>query len=258
MLLEFDLNKNVAQNAEDYYARSKKVKKKIEGVENAIAKFKKELEQEIKKEVKKEAHKEVQKIELVKKWYHKFRWFFSSEGFLCIGGRDATTNDIVIKKHTDPTDIVFHTESPGSPFFVIKSEGKKIGEATIQETAIATGSFSRAWKQGVTNTEVFHVNPDQVSKEANTGEFLTKGAFMIYGKKNNIQVKLELAIGLKDNELMCGPIEAVKKYCTTYLIVNQGSQKPSDAAKKIKQSINAELDDIIRVLPAGDMHVEKN
>ncbi len=257
MLLDLDLNKNVAQNAEEYYARSKKSKKKIEGVETAIAKFKKELEQEIKKEVKKEAHKEVQKVELVKKWYHKFRWFVSSEGFLCIGGRDATTNDIVIKKHTDPTDLVFHTESPGSPFFVIKSEGKKIGEVTIQETAIATGSFSRSWKLGVTNTEVYYVNPEQVSKEAKSGEYVSKGAFMIYGKKNTIIVKLELAIGLKDNELMCGPVDAVKKHCTTYLIVKQGNHKPSDAAKKIKQFINAELDDIIRVLPAGDMHIEK-
>ena len=31
---------------------------------------------------------------LHKEWYEKFRWFYSSEGFLCIGGRDSTTNDI--------------------------------------------------------------------------------------------------------------------------------------------------------------------
>ena len=33
-----------------------------------------------------------------KEWYDKFLWFFSSEGFLCIAGRDAATNEVVVKK----------------------------------------------------------------------------------------------------------------------------------------------------------------
>ncbi|MBI4919395.1 DUF814 domain-containing protein [archaeon] len=254
MQLELDLTKNVTQNAEVYYGRSKKFKKKIEGVEIALAKFQKELTDEEKK-LNKPIKAEKPKIELVKKWYHKFRWFISGEGFLCVGGRDATTNDIIIKKHTDPQDIVFHTESPGSPFFVIKTEGKKVSEETLNETAIATASFSNAWKRGITNTEVYYVNPEQVSKEAKAGEFISKGAFMIYGKKNHIIANLELAVGLKENELMCGPLKSVKLQCKEYFIIRPGSQKISDIAKKIKHKINAELDDIIRVLPAGNCDI---
>jgi len=250
MQLELDLNKTVPQNAEEYYAKVRKLKKKIEGIEHALVKFQKELEIEEKKEVKKVVKKEP--IELVKKWYHKFHWFISSEGFLCIGGRDATTNDIVIKKHTNPEDLVFHAELSGSPFFVIKTEGKKVGKITLQEVAIATASFSRAWKQGITNVNVYYINPDQVSKEAKSGEYLSKGAFMIYGKKNYLNVNLELAIGLKKDEIMCGPVSAVKEHCTEYFVIKQGDEKISDVGKKINHKLNISLDDIIRVLPTGN------
>ena len=45
---------------------------------------------------KKENHKYLDSPE--KKPYMKFRWFISSDGFLCLGGRDATSNEIIIKK----------------------------------------------------------------------------------------------------------------------------------------------------------------
>jgi len=50
--------------------------------------------------------------EINKEWYEKFRWFISSDDFLILGGRDATSNEIVIKKHTEKNDLVFHR-----PFF---------------------------------------------------------------------------------------------------------------------------------------------
>ena len=59
-------------------------------------------------------------IEIKREWYEKFRWFISSEGFLVIGGRDATSNEIVIKKHADKNDLVFHTDIKGSPFHLSK------------------------------------------------------------------------------------------------------------------------------------------
>lgn len=256
MQLELDINKNVFQNAEVYFSKVKKLKKKIEGIERALVKFQKELEKE-KKRTNKEKVVKKPEVKLIVKWYHKFHWFISSEGFLCIGGRDATTNDIIIKKHTDNNDIVFHAEIQGSPFFVIKTEGKKVGEATLNETAIATASFSRAWKLGITSIQVYYVNPEQVSKKAKSGEYLKKGAFMIYGKKNYLNANLELSIGLKDKELMCGPLNAVKKYCKNYLIIKQGNLKASDAAKKIKQVLNVDIDSIIKVLPTGNFSVEK-
>ena len=89
------------------------------------------LEKEIEKKQQEEQLK--QKPKRKKEWFEKFRWFFTSDNMLVIAGRDATTNEIVVKKHTDKHDLIFHTEMAGSPFGVFKTEGKKPSIAIIKE-----------------------------------------------------------------------------------------------------------------------------
>ncbi len=255
--LTIDITKSIEENASLYYEKAKKMKKKAEGAKKALEenlRKVKKLEKEKKiieeKEVKKPSRTE-------KKWYEKFHWFISSEGFLVIGGRDSTSNEIVIKKHTDKNDLVFHTDITGSPFFVVKSNGKEIGEDTKKQTADATISYSKAWKLGLTTTPVFYVKPEQVSKKAKPGEYLKKGAFMIYGKTNYIENKINLAVGIKDDVIMAGPVEAIKKNCEKFVEIKQGREKTSSVAKIIKHKIGGNLDDIIRALPAGGCEVKK-
>ena len=109
--IELYFNRSVGENASLYYEQAKKARKKVEGARAALASSRLRLE-ELGRE------KEAAAKPVKKEWFEKFRWFVSSEGFLCIGGRDATTNEIVVKKHVEKDDLVFHTEMAGSPFFV--------------------------------------------------------------------------------------------------------------------------------------------
>ncbi len=255
MKINLDVSKSIEENAAVYYEKAKKAKRKLEGAEEAIGKSVLKLEQAKKKQEESEKKAE-EKVSRKKEWYEKFRWFFSSEGSLCIGGRDAATNEIVIKKYTAEEDIVFHTSMAGSPFFVIKTEGGKPGDATLQEVAQATASYSRAWKAGIASVEVFYVNPSQVTKEAKAGEYVQRGAFMIYGKKNFISASLGIAVGIKNSIIIGGPVDAVKANADKFVKVEQGSMKASDAAKKIKKKFGGgELDEIIRFLPSGGYSV---
>lgn len=254
--LVLDLKKSIEENASDYFEKAKKIKKKLQGAEKALEQNLKKLKElESKKEKSDAKEEQFKKIpERKKEWYEKFRWFFSSDGFLVIGGRDATSNEIVIKKHTDRNDLVLHTDMAGSPFFVIKSGNKKIPESTIKEAADAACTFSRAWKLGLQTSDVFYVAPDQVSKKTKAGEYMGKGAFMIYGKTNYIENKVNLAVGVtRENAVMSGPVEAIKKNCEKYLILKQGDEKVSSIAKKINYKLggNLDLDEMIRALPAG-------
>jgi predicted ribosome quality control (RQC) complex YloA/Tae2 family protein len=252
MELKLNINKTIEQNAEKYFEQAKKYKRKIPGIKKTIDIYKEKLAKtetdiESKQQVPREPKRK-------KEWFEKFRWFISSDGFLVIGGRDATTNEIVIKKHVDKNDLVFHAELPGSPFVVIKSsEGQSISELTIKEAAEFCGSFSKSWKAGRGTADVFHVNPDQVSKEAKSGEYIAKGAFMIYGKRNFHTVTLNLAI-CNIGRIMAGPISAIKKQCEDkglrYIELVQGQDKLSDVAKRIQRIIGGELDEIIRSLPS--------
>ncbi len=257
MKINIFLNKSVEENAGVYFDKAKKAKKKIKGAEEALEKSLKKLEQEKKKKAKAEQNIPEEKQQRKREWYEKFRWFYSSEGFLVIGGKDATTNEIIIKKHTDENDVVFHTEAPGSPFFVIKTEGK-VPKDTLKETAQAAASYSKAWKLGLSSSDVFYVEPSQVSKEAQSGEYIAKGAFMIRGKKTILRPKLELAIGItKDKQLIGGPVEAIKHNSENHIIIKQGRNKASDSAKKIRKALDYDdLDEIIRFLPAGGTDVK--
>ncbi len=262
MRLTLSTKKSIEKNAETYFEKAKKAKGKIEGLKTALKRF--ELQKE---KLQKEKESVISRLEKPKQtkparekeWYEKFRWFYSSEGFLCIGGRDATTNDIVVKKHTQPGDLIFHTEAPGSPFFIIKAEGKTIGEATKEETAQAAAAYSKGWKLGVSSMEVYHVTPEQVTKEAKAGEYLAKGAFMVIGKRTYYHPNLELAVGiLDDGRVMGGPLPAIKKHCKKYAIIKQGDEKPSDIAKHLIKLLGAGTpDEFIPALPSGEMRLAK-
>lgn len=269
--LVLDIRKSVEGNAAVYFEKAKRARRKLEGAKAALDRTQRKLQQllsereESDKKFAAESHEKklAAAARQGREWYEKFRWFVSSEGFLCIGGRDATTNEIMIKKHTDSNDLVFHTELAGSPFFVLKSGSHKgnIGAATIEEAAIATASYSRAWKAGLQSVDVYYVKPEQVSKEAKAGEYLTKGAFMIYGKKSYVPAKVGLAVGTTaGGKVMGGPAAAVAKNCSKYAKLIQGDDKPSDAAKKIAKILGigtAYLDEIIRAMPAGEFKVVK-
>ena len=255
-----DIRKNIDKNAAIYYEKAKKAKGKIDGAKKIVEESKKELEKikkkkkEILQEMEQEKEKKAKTKARKREWYEKFRWFISSSGFLCIGGKDATTNDIIVKKHCDPGDLVFHTDIAGSPFFVIKAEGKEIDDMTKEEVAIATASYSRAWKLGISTTEVYCVSPDQIKKEHG----LPKGSFMVHGKRQYFSPTLKIAVGIKDKDVaMGGPVNAVKKNCEKYVSVKIGNMKKSEVAKKIQKMIGGEVDDIMSCLPTGGYAIIK-
>lgn len=260
MRIELNVSKSIDENASIYFEKAKKAKKKLKGAGEAVEKLKVQLEKlKEMEELAIEEEKEKDKPARKRQWYEKFRWFFSSEGFLCIGGRDATSNEVLIKKHTEPNDVVFHTDMAGSPFFVIKTEGKKPGEATMLECASATATYSRAWRGGLGTLDVFYVNPDQVSKEAKPGEYMGKGAFMIRGKTNYMQPKVECKVGItSEGAVMGGPPTAIEKNTEQSVRLIPGKKKPGEVAKIVKHKLGGgDLDEIIRALPAGGVDFEK-
>ncbi|MGB9937576.1 MAG: ribosome rescue protein RqcH [Methanobacterium sp.] len=256
-----DATMPIPENAEVYYEKAKKAKRKINGVHIAIEKTKKEIEKaRNKKEIEMERvtlpEKRVKK-EL--KWFEKLRWFLSSDGFLVIGGRDANTNEMVVKKYMENNDIYFHSDIHGAPSVIIKSEGKEIPETTIEEAASFAASFSSAWAKGFGSQDVYWVHPDQVSKTPQSGEFVAKGAFIIRGSRNYIRAAtLLIAVGVVDYEgerIMAGPLDAIKKYTDKYIIIKPGYTKKEALARDILRKVVDEriftLEDMIRVLPSG-------
>ena len=266
MHIEIDLNKSVDENAGKYFDKAKKAKKKLEGAKETVAKYKKQLkelegkEQQFQEQEEQKAEKKAKKA-ANQKWYSKFHHFQSSEGFVCVGGRDATQNEILIKKHTEGNDLVLHTDMAGSPFFIIKNgQDEQCTETTIQEAAQAVACYSRAWKEGHGTADVFYVMPEQVTKEAQAGEALKKGSFMVRGKTQYLHPKLEFAVGKNEseNDLVIGPAMAITKVYQDHRIILPGREKKSQIAKKLLKEFKVgDLDELIAKLPAGGSEIKK-
>lgn len=232
-----------------------KTEKKLENLQN-----KTELEQDIMLVT------EIRK----KNWYERYRWFYTSDGYLVIGGRDAASNSAVVRKHLVKNDKIFHADIFGSPFFIIKN-AENAPDTSMNEVAHATVCFSRAWREGLYGVSAYWVNPEQVKKSAPSGEFLPKGSFTIEGQRNFINSgNLKLSVGIIPQDdghvLTCGPSETIKKNSICYAIIEPDGAEMVETAKKIRiefSKIHEEItkkiniDDFVRVMPAGKSQIKE-
>ncbi len=258
---------SIPENDESYYEKAKKAKKKTKGAIIAIENTKKQLEK-----IKSKKELAMENISIPKKrekknlkWYEKLRWFITSDNTLVVAGRDAGTNEAVVKKYLDNNDIYLHADIHGASSTVIKLESKSLNDTILKESGEFAASFSSAWTKGFNTQDVFWVYPDQVSKTPEAGEFLAKGSFVIRGNRNYIRsARVKIAIGIVDYEgkrIMAGPVEALEAHCENYVVLKPGYTKKEAIAKKILHEINEDelisLDDIIRVLPSGKCDIDE-
>jgi len=268
--IKIDTNSSLQALASVLFNEAKRQKAAIVSIERLQKKTEKDLEK-LRKQV--EVSKDSISITEIKKknWYERYRWFNTSDDTLAIGGRDSSSNMAIIRKHLENSDRVFHADIFGSPFFILKA-GKETTDSSLNEVAHATVCFSRAWREAMYGLKAFWVNPEQVKKGAPSGQFLSKGSFVIEGQRNYVRVAtLKLGVGLLKQDdryiVVCGPPTCIKKNCICYSMIEPGGLEMTDAAKKIKiEFVNMKgdavksisVDDFVRVLPAGESHVTES
>jgi predicted ribosome quality control (RQC) complex YloA/Tae2 family protein len=273
---QVEMHPSLAKVSSMLFARAKEMERGNTSIEEGRAKILAQIEK-LRSETAAIHKKVIIKEQISKEWYERYRWFITTDGLLAIGGRDASSNSALIRKHLTEHDIVFHAEVHGSPFFIIKNaaafitaqEGKI--DSSLQQVAQATISFSRAWRDGLSSADAYWVMPEQLKKGAPTGQFLPKGSFVIEGKRSYFKgVEIRLAIGLVQlngrETLVCGPEEAIKKRSIFYAVLLQGGMDPMNVAKKVKSEFvkiadnnikiaesikHISFDDFVRALPAG-------
>ncbi len=250
--VEIDYTVSAGENANRYFSQAKDYRRKIEGAMKAIEEAEKQRLTEMQKAEKKKRRKVF--------WFETYHWFISSEGYLVIAGRDAKSNEKIVKKHLQEGDIYVHADMYGAPSTIIKSSGKQPpGEATLREAASFAVSFSRAWPAGIASGTAYWVYPSQVSKTPESGEYVATGSWIIRGKRNYItDLKLELCIGMRDIEglqiPMIGPPSAFEGSEKCVKIV-PGDRKRSDLAKRIADIIGSDREEIEKLLPPGGSEI---
>jgi len=210
--IELDATAGVEVNADGLYTEAKRVEEKKAGAEEALAETRAELEAVKQRreewdaddeQTEAESEGDDEEFEAVDwlarssvpvrstdNWYERFRWFRTSDDYLVIGGRNADQNEELVKKYTDKHDRFFHTDAHGGPVTILKAAGPSesaepvdFSEATLREAAQFAVSYSSDWKAGRGAADAYMVDPDQVSKTPESGEYLEKGGFAIRGDR---------------------------------------------------------------------------
>ena len=251
------------------FNEAKKQSGAIKSIEDIKSKTEKKLE---KTQNKTELEQDIMLVTEIRKksWYERYRWFYTSDGYLVVGGRDAASNSAVVRKHLGKNDKIFHGDIFGSPFFIIKN-AENAPDTSMNEVAHATVCFSRAWREGLYGVSAYWVNPEQIKKSAPSGEFLPKGSFTIEGQRNFINSgNLKLTVGIIPQEdghvLTCGPPETIKKNSICYAIIEPHGGEMAETAKKIRMEFSKiheaitkkiNIDDFVRVMPAGKSQIKE-
>ncbi len=214
---EFELNylESVFVGREGIFMKIKKINSKLTNAYNLLDKQKKTLSKSNNKNDNANANANPNaKEELVKNtsnkyiiigqskpnWFEQFNWFYTSDGLLFVSGKTAEQNEILVKRYMEDSDIYIHSDSFGSGSGLIKNPLKVDIPESNPKSLIESGIFliahTKAWETGTANS-AYWVKPSQVSKTPESGEFVTKGSFIIRGQKNFIRVdRMELGFGI--------------------------------------------------------------
>ncbi len=188
------------------------------------------------------------------KEYYKYRWFYTSAGTLVIGGKNARQNDELLSKMLSMKKkyYVMHTSHPGSPFSVIIKDIKKVKEEEIEECAIFTGCFSRAWREQRKKTRVDIFTTPQISKTSD----MKDGMWRVAGKIKKTDVELKLALVKQKGVLRAVPIGKVKKK-NTLIKIYPGSVDKEQMAVKFGVALGDKFThvELMAALPAGGVKI---
>ena len=276
------LDETVHQNAQHFFETARKQKAKTKGATDALEETNVYLKRAKKKEVKAKESGRLSKVKRSKRlWFENHRWSMTTGGHLLVGGKDAKGNDAIVKKHLSGSDMYLHADIHGAPScslrasqgFVVdehrpghipddiptfklvdKLGDERINDDKLTEAATLALCWSRAWASGGGHGTVFAVKPAQVSKTAQTGEYVGKGAFIVRGQRQWFRdLDVQIGIGIIAINgvplLMSGMPDTIRSICPRHAILSPGISKKDKLANRIYKNTGISTDEILAVLP---------
>ena len=257
VLLDYTLS--IEGNANMLYSLSKEAKAKAKGAQDALADTETKLTKRMKETEKEASSFKTAAVKTKEYWFERYKWFITSNNHLVIAGRDAHSNDKLVKKHLKATEKFAHADIHGAPSTVIVN-GAEADDEEMEEVCAFALSHSKAWMTGAQEGTAYWVLPDQVSKMPQSGEFVPRGAFVIRGKRNYIyHLPLELAVGEIEYEggrkIMCGPVKSVTSKSSKYVTIAPGKTDTGKISSKLSKAFAVPEEEISRILPPGKIEI---
>ena len=254
-----DYTKGIDANASDLYQKGKEINDKAKRADDALKESMELLE-------KKEAGFAKTKAAMANRvqptkqfWFERYKWFITPSGRLVIAGKDAHTNDNIVKKHLKDEDVYAHADLHGAPSTILK-KGRDAPEQDLREACLYALAQSKGWVAALSDGSAYWVFTDQVSKTPQAGEFVPRGAFIIRGKRNyEYHLSMELAVGeiMYENtrKVMCAPLESMKAMSNKYFVIHPGRGKAGKTSALMAKELQVPEEEVSRILPPGDAEI---
>lgn len=267
-----DFRKDVPESASELYEAGKKAKGKRKGAKKAVQDTLKKIEEVKEKGFEPEEAVPQRRVRMPEHWYHRFRWFHTSDGYLAVAGRNASQNEELVKNHLEKGDLFLHTDVEGAPATILK-EGQDASDRDVEEAATFCVSNSAIWKAGMFSGDVYAVEPDQVSKTPESGEYLPKGSFVIRGKRRYFRnTGVSHCVGLTvegETRIVGGPCTAIQENAKYWVELEPGDGEKGRLARDIVEKFREGCDEpdrrivqevatqeaVARALPPGKSRV---
>lgn len=259
--MTLDVTLDVAANAALQYEAAKKVREKTPGALAAIGRTEAALARLAARGAKhaaKAAERKRGRPAGRRFWFETYRWFLARAGNLVVAGRDARTNERLVKDHLEEKDRYCHADLHGAPSVVVKHPPEPSPETLAEACAFAL-AYSKAWAAGHAAGTAYWVMPAQVSKTPESGEYLARGAFVIRGKRNHVQVQVRAAVGDVEVEgspkIMGGPPESVRARAKRLVVLEPGEEDANLLARRLSRAFGVAVEEVQRALPPGPCRV---
>ena len=198
-------------------------------------------------------------------WFERYRWFITADGAIAIAGRDASSNDLIVRRNLKAGDIYVHADLHGAASVIVKrpTENPEIPESSLREACQWAVCYSKAWRAGYASGTAFWATPEQVSKTGASGEFVARGAWVIHGTKHFVRdAPLELALGtirFQDQERWtAAPESAVRARGDVRVLVTPGEERERSAREEeLVRELGIDRSLLQSLLPAGGVSVRR-
>lgn len=184
------------------------------------------------------------------KWFERYHFLYTRNGFLVVGGRDASQNESIVKKHLGDEDIFLHADIQGGSVAVLLTNRRTPSQEDIYDASYIPACYSKGWKAGFSYIDVYWVKGYNVSKSPPSGQYLSKGAFIVGGERNYVKTPLRLAIGIeqvcdelqgKIMRISVSPPDLAEDRFIVYSIITPGDLDVNEVSSTLIDEFNGVL-----------------
>lgn len=181
-----DLTISPYANARLYFDTKKNAETKKHKVEKSTSIALKNAEKKITRDLKENLKLESEVLQHIrpKFWFEKFYWFVTSDGYLCLAGRDNSQIDMIYFRHFNDNDLFVSADIEGSLKVFIKNpfKGEDVPPSTLMQAGMFSISASSAWN-GKAVVSAWVLRGDEISKKDFDETLVASGTFNYKGKK---------------------------------------------------------------------------